>query len=80
MLKVNGRLVLWTMCTFFQQRYSHNPMSLFRIIRHCLGTEMKLVQQVENVSDWMFEIYHMVSLKTYLGNRFHLKEYHILNQ
>jgi hypothetical protein len=55
-------------------------MSLFRIIRHCLGTEMKLVQQVENVSDWMFEIYHMVSLKKNLGNHFHLKEYHILNQ
>jgi len=35
---------------FFQQRYSHNPLSLYRIIRHCLNTEMKLVQQVENVS------------------------------
>lgn len=31
-----------------QQRYSSNPLTLFRIIRHCLNTEMKLVQQVEN--------------------------------
>jgi len=35
---------------FFQQRYSHNPLGLYRLIRHCLNTEMKLVQQVENVS------------------------------
>jgi hypothetical protein len=35
---------------FFQQRYSRNPLSLLRIIRHCLNTELKLVQQVENVS------------------------------
>lgn len=33
-----------------QQRYSHNPANLFRIIRHCLCTEMKLVSQVENLS------------------------------
>jgi hypothetical protein len=26
-------------------------MGLLRIIRHCLGTELKLVQQAENVSD-----------------------------
>lgn len=32
-----------------QQRYTHNPTALFRIIRHCLGTEMKLVSQVENL-------------------------------
>lgn len=37
-------------CVFFQQRYSHNPLGLYRLIRHCLNTEMKLVQQVENVS------------------------------
>ncbi|KZC10554.1 Signal transducer and activator of transcription 5B [Dufourea novaeangliae] len=33
----------------FRQRYTHNPTTLFRIIRHCLGTEMKLVAQVENL-------------------------------
>ncbi|XP_050595082.1 signal transducer and activator of transcription 5B isoform X2 [Bombus affinis] len=33
----------------FRQRYTHNPTALFRIIRHCLGTEMKLVSQVENL-------------------------------
>lgn len=32
-----------------QQRYSQNPLALFRIIRHCLGTEMKLVSQIENL-------------------------------
>ncbi|XP_076677869.1 signal transducer and transcription activator Stat92E isoform X2 [Andrena cerasifolii] len=33
----------------FRQRYTHNPSMLYRIIRHCLGTEMKLVAQVENL-------------------------------
>jgi len=33
----------------FRQRFSQNPMGLLRIIRHCLGTELKLVQQAENV-------------------------------
>ncbi|XP_063231375.1 signal transducer and activator of transcription 5B isoform X2 [Bacillus rossius redtenbacheri] len=32
----------------FRQRYSHNPIALFRIVRHCLNTEMKLVQQLES--------------------------------
>lgn len=32
-----------------QQRYSQDPMTLYQIIRHCLGTEMKLVSQVENL-------------------------------
>lgn len=39
------------LCIMFQQRYLHNPGSLIRIIRHCLNTELKLVQQVENVSN-----------------------------
>jgi len=34
----------------FRQRYSQNPLALLRIIRHCLGTELKLVQQAENLS------------------------------
>jgi len=35
-----------------QQRYSQNPLALLRIIRHCLGTELKLVQQAENVIEY----------------------------
>lgn len=34
----------------FQLRYSRNPMDLFKIIRHCLATEMKLVAQIESLS------------------------------
>ncbi|XP_046451783.1 signal transducer and activator of transcription 5B-like isoform X1 [Daphnia pulex] len=34
----------------FRQRYNQNPLALLRIIRHCLGTELKLVQQAENMS------------------------------
>lgn len=52
----------WVSCIFFvvyvvlhviiylQHRYSQNPLALLKIIRHCLGTELKLVQQAENVS------------------------------
>lgn len=32
-----------------QQRYTNQPSTLFRIIKHCLGTEMSLVSQVENL-------------------------------
>ncbi|KDR18762.1 hypothetical protein L798_06440 [Zootermopsis nevadensis] len=42
------KLKLIEAANMFRQRYSHNPLGLFRIIRHCLSTEMKLVQQVEN--------------------------------
>ncbi|GAB6019391.1 hypothetical protein CHUAL_000975 [Chamberlinius hualienensis] len=31
-----------------RQNYLSNPLSLVRIVRHCLGTEMKLIQMVEN--------------------------------
>ncbi|XP_014206630.1 signal transducer and activator of transcription 5B isoform X2 [Copidosoma floridanum] len=31
----------------FRQRYSPNPTSLFKIIRHCLATELNLVSQIE---------------------------------
>ena len=41
------RLILFSTS---QQRYNQNPLALLRIIRHCLGTELKLVQQAENVS------------------------------
>lgn len=40
-----------------QQRYSHNPLSFIRIIKHCLQTELKLVQQVENVGVTPFPLF-----------------------
>lgn len=49
LLHVILRMISWSVY-FFQQRYTHNPLGLYRLIRHCLNTEMKLVQQVENVS------------------------------
>ncbi|XP_015116346.1 signal transducer and activator of transcription 5B [Diachasma alloeum] len=42
----------------FRQRYSQNPATLFRIIRHCLGTEMKLVAQVENLGGALMSMAH----------------------
>ncbi|XP_066996363.1 signal transducer and activator of transcription 5B isoform X2 [Anabrus simplex] len=45
-----NKLKLIEAANMFRQRYIHNPVGLFRIIRHCLSTEMKLVQQVENVA------------------------------
>ena len=33
-----------------QQRYGHNPTSLYHIVRHCLLSEMNLVQKAEMVS------------------------------
>ncbi|XP_043290168.1 signal transducer and activator of transcription 5B [Venturia canescens] len=42
----------------FRQRYSQNPGTLFRIIRHCLGTEMKLVAQVENLEGALMSMAH----------------------
>lgn len=42
------------MCLFLlQQRYSQNPIALFKLIRHCLLTEMKLVAQVEDLGNTM---------------------------
>ncbi|XP_029036779.1 signal transducer and transcription activator Stat92E isoform X1 [Osmia lignaria lignaria] len=43
------KIKLMEVAKSFRQRYSHNPAALFRIIRHCLGTEMKLVAQLENL-------------------------------
>jgi len=44
------KLKLIEAANMFRQRYSHNPLGLYRLIRHCLNTEMKLVQQVENAA------------------------------
>nr|KAF7389710.1 hypothetical protein H0235_018194 [Vespula pensylvanica] len=47
------KLKLMEAAKTFRQRYSQNPATLFKIIRHCLGTEMKLVAQVENLGGLM---------------------------
>lgn len=39
--------LIYTFIFSLQQRYSQNPLTLFRIIKHCLNTEMKLVSQDE---------------------------------
>ncbi|XP_034234971.1 signal transducer and activator of transcription 5B-like isoform X3 [Thrips palmi] len=33
----------------FKQRYARCPLDLFRLMRHCLNSELKVIQQVENV-------------------------------
>ncbi|XP_066595837.1 signal transducer and activator of transcription 5B [Prorops nasuta] len=43
------KLKLMEAAKMFRQRYSQNPSTLYQIMRHCLGTEMKLVAQAENV-------------------------------
>ncbi|XP_049786720.1 signal transducer and activator of transcription 5B isoform X3 [Schistocerca cancellata] len=44
------KLKLMEAANTFRERYMHNPRRLFEIIRNCLNTEMKLVQQVGNAS------------------------------
>ncbi|XP_058798217.1 signal transducer and activator of transcription 5B [Phymastichus coffea] len=44
------RIKLMEAAKNFRQRYTSHPVALFKIIRHCLGTEMNLVSQVENLS------------------------------
>lgn len=39
------KLKLMEAANMIRVKYSHDPMSLFRLVRHCLNTEMKLVQQ-----------------------------------
>lgn len=35
----------------FQQRYAHNPLSLYQTVQQCLSSEMHLVQRAEGVGD-----------------------------
>uniref|UniRef100_T1JJU0 Signal transducer and activator of transcription n=1 Tax=Strigamia maritima TaxID=126957 RepID=T1JJU0_STRMM len=42
------KLKLSETANMFRQHYSHNPLSLVRIVRHCLNMETKLVEQAEN--------------------------------
>ncbi|XP_071451764.1 signal transducer and activator of transcription 5B isoform X2 [Hetaerina americana] len=39
------KLKLMEAANMIRVKYGHDPMSLFRLVRHCLNTEMKLVQQ-----------------------------------
>lgn len=43
------KLKLIEAATMFRQRYSQNPLNLLRIVKHCLSTELKLVQHVESM-------------------------------
>ncbi|KAG8033982.1 hypothetical protein G9C98_008463 [Cotesia typhae] len=52
------KLKLMEAAKMFRQRYNTNPTTLFRIIRHCLGTEMKLVAQVENLGGALMSMAH----------------------
>ncbi|CAN8013237.1 unnamed protein product [Ixodes persulcatus] len=42
------KLKLLEACSSFKQNYSHNPGALIRVIKNCLATEMRIVQQAEN--------------------------------
>lgn len=39
-----------------QHKYSQNPIMLFKILRHCLSIEMKLVAQAENLGGTLMNI------------------------
>ena len=44
-------MIIFFKCYFlFQQRYAHNPLSLYQIVQQCLTSEMHLVQRAEGVS------------------------------
>ncbi len=34
----------------FQQRYNHNPLALYHVVRHCLHEEMNLLHKADMVS------------------------------
>lgn len=36
----------------FQQRYAHNPLSLYQTVQQCLSSEMHLVQRSEGVGEY----------------------------
>ena len=39
---------------FFQQRYGHNPITLYHMVQHCLHQEMNLVQKADLVRQLFF--------------------------
>ena len=43
-------LIQTTEILVFQQRYAHNPLSLYQTVQQCLSSEMHLVQRSEGVS------------------------------
>ncbi|KAK8769892.1 hypothetical protein V5799_013640 [Amblyomma americanum] len=42
------RLKLLEAVNSFKQNYGHNPGALIRVIKNCLATEMRIIQQAEN--------------------------------
>ena len=38
----------------FRQNYAHNPFILVRIVKNCLNTESKVIQQSQNVYNYCF--------------------------
>ncbi|XP_049271833.1 signal transducer and activator of transcription 5B [Rhipicephalus sanguineus] len=44
------RLKLLEAVNSFKQNYGHNPCALIRVIKNCLATEMRIIQQAENCS------------------------------
>lgn len=44
------RLKLLEAVNTFKQNYGHNPHALVRVIKNCLATEMRIIQQAENCS------------------------------
>ncbi|XP_023221755.1 signal transducer and activator of transcription 5B-like [Centruroides sculpturatus] len=47
------RLKLSEAATFFKENYFHNPKQLVRVVKHCLQTEKRTVQQAENLLQGM---------------------------
>ena len=37
----------------FQEMYGNHPMNLVRVVKNCLATEQRLVQQTEMVGDFL---------------------------
>ena len=46
--KTLAKTMILTVVTF-QQRYAHNPLSLYQTVQQCLSSEMHLVQRSEGV-------------------------------
>lgn len=53
-----SRLKLFEAATKFRDKYSESPLALFRMLHHCLATEMKLVTQNENINGILPNIAH----------------------
>ncbi|XP_012223003.1 signal transducer and activator of transcription 5B isoform X3 [Linepithema humile] len=50
------KMKLMDAAKMFRHKYSQNPIMLFKILRHCLSVEMKLVAQAENLGGALMNI------------------------